>query len=313
MERRFNHTGLRLLAWIPALALALSFLGGCRTIAWIIPHTGERTCLVLSVGGAKGMAHIGAIEALRAANVKIDCVYGNSMGAVIGGLYASAPDADLAERYKGLIDAYARRTQAEAGEKFLEDFVKGSKAASKMKGKDGLVFLLSGLLEGLTGTLLMKKYDIERFERTLNDYVKAMNIEDMPVRFATSYQEKRGQGLALVVADKGSLAAAVAHSANNPFIFQGTTMQYLDPGADRGAAVPVEEACAVFKADRLIVINVTGDKPFYSAQMKCPINEIKIEIADPDEEALSGTGPAFQQVRQSGFEAARAQIKTGKE
>lgn len=45
--------------------------------------------LVLSGGGAKGLAHIGAIKVLEEAGVKIDFISGTSMGAIIGALYAS--------------------------------------------------------------------------------------------------------------------------------------------------------------------------------------------------------------------------------
>src|SRR6187455_933366 len=44
--------------------------------------------LVLSGGGAKGFAHIGVLNVLEEAGVKIDYIGGTSMGAVIGGLYA---------------------------------------------------------------------------------------------------------------------------------------------------------------------------------------------------------------------------------
>lgn len=45
--------------------------------------------LVLSGGGAKGLAHIGVLKALEEAGVRIDYIGGTSMGAIIGGLYAS--------------------------------------------------------------------------------------------------------------------------------------------------------------------------------------------------------------------------------
>ena len=45
--------------------------------------------LVLSGGGAKGMAHIGALKVIEEAGVRIDYIGGTSMGAIIGGLYAS--------------------------------------------------------------------------------------------------------------------------------------------------------------------------------------------------------------------------------
>ena len=49
--------------------------------------------LVLSGGGAKGFAHIGVLKVLEEAGVKIDYIGGTSMGAVVGGLYASGYNA----------------------------------------------------------------------------------------------------------------------------------------------------------------------------------------------------------------------------
>ncbi|MEP2238213.1 MAG: patatin-like phospholipase family protein [Maribacter sp.] len=45
--------------------------------------------LVLSGGGAKGMAHIGALKVIEEAGVKIDYIGGSSMGAIVGALYAA--------------------------------------------------------------------------------------------------------------------------------------------------------------------------------------------------------------------------------
>lgn len=45
--------------------------------------------LVLSGGGAKGLAHIGVLKVIEEAGIKIDYIGGTSMGAIIGGLYAS--------------------------------------------------------------------------------------------------------------------------------------------------------------------------------------------------------------------------------
>lgn len=44
--------------------------------------------LTLSGGGAKGIAHIGVIQALEDNGIPIDCITGTSMGAIVGGLYA---------------------------------------------------------------------------------------------------------------------------------------------------------------------------------------------------------------------------------
>ncbi|HEU4680406.1 MAG TPA: patatin-like phospholipase family protein, partial [Gemmatimonadales bacterium] len=48
-----------------------------------------RTALVLSGGGAKGLAHIGVLLVLDSLGVRPDLIVGSSMGAVIGGMYAS--------------------------------------------------------------------------------------------------------------------------------------------------------------------------------------------------------------------------------
>lgn len=50
--------------------------------------SGQSVGLVLSGGGAKGIAHIGVIQALEDHNIPIDFVAGTSMGAIVGGLYA---------------------------------------------------------------------------------------------------------------------------------------------------------------------------------------------------------------------------------
>jgi len=47
-----------------------------------------KTALVLSGGGARSLAHIGVLKVLDENNIKIDCVVGTSMGAVIGALYS---------------------------------------------------------------------------------------------------------------------------------------------------------------------------------------------------------------------------------
>lgn len=49
----------------------------------------QKVALVLSGGGSKGMAHIGVLKALEENNVPIDYIAGTSIGAMVGGLYAS--------------------------------------------------------------------------------------------------------------------------------------------------------------------------------------------------------------------------------
>lgn len=48
----------------------------------------KKVAVVLSGGGAKGMAHIGVLKVLEQAGIPVDIVTGTSMGSIIGGLYA---------------------------------------------------------------------------------------------------------------------------------------------------------------------------------------------------------------------------------
>ncbi|MEO0526883.1 MAG: patatin-like phospholipase family protein, partial [Bacteroidota bacterium] len=55
----------------------------------VIPEKPIKVGLVLSGGGAKGMAHIGALKVIEEAGVQVDYIGGTSMGAIVGALYAS--------------------------------------------------------------------------------------------------------------------------------------------------------------------------------------------------------------------------------
>ena len=48
----------------------------------------KRVAVVLSGGGAKGAAHIGALKVIEEAGIPVDIVVGTSMGSIVGGLYA---------------------------------------------------------------------------------------------------------------------------------------------------------------------------------------------------------------------------------
>ena len=63
--------------------------------------------LVLSGGGAKGLAHIGVLKVLEEQGVQIDYITGTSMGAIIGGLYASGYTASELDSVFSKIDSNA--------------------------------------------------------------------------------------------------------------------------------------------------------------------------------------------------------------
>ncbi len=51
-------------------------------------RSNKKVALVLSGGGAKGVAHIGVLKVLEKAGLPIDIITGTSMGSIVGGLYS---------------------------------------------------------------------------------------------------------------------------------------------------------------------------------------------------------------------------------
>ena len=73
------------------LLLAIAAILTCSTVTAKTDSTAvdrQRVAVVLSGGGAKGMAHIGVLKVLEKAGIPVDIVTGTSMGSIIGGLYA---------------------------------------------------------------------------------------------------------------------------------------------------------------------------------------------------------------------------------
>jgi len=64
----------------------------------ILDSDAQKVAVVLSGGGAKGLAHIGVIKALEENNIPIDYIAGTSMGAIVAGLYAAGFSTDDMEK-----------------------------------------------------------------------------------------------------------------------------------------------------------------------------------------------------------------------
>ena len=69
-------------------SIVFIFLFACFSCGFI-PVQAQEVALVLSGGGARGLAHIGVLKALEENNIPIDYIAGTSMGAIVGALYAS--------------------------------------------------------------------------------------------------------------------------------------------------------------------------------------------------------------------------------
>jgi NTE family protein len=97
-------------AWL-ALALPARARAACGE-----PGARPRLGLVLSGGGARGIAHVGVLKALEEQGVRPDCIAGTSMGALIGALYASGYSAARIEQIVRSVDwqrIYSGRAERE--------------------------------------------------------------------------------------------------------------------------------------------------------------------------------------------------------
>lgn len=105
--------------------------------------------LVLSGGGAKGFAHVGVLKELEKAGVQIDYIGGTSMGAIVGGLYASGYSARQIEKivtetnfYTILQDKIPRRA------KTFFDKENGEKHAISLPIRENAIGLPQGVSKG---------------------------------------------------------------------------------------------------------------------------------------------------------------------
>src|SRR5262245_2109838 len=67
-------------------------------------HGRPRVALALAGGGARGGAHIGVLKVLEELRVPVDCIAGTSMGALVGGGYASGMPAAEIEQFVSNVD-----------------------------------------------------------------------------------------------------------------------------------------------------------------------------------------------------------------
>ncbi len=297
----------------PALALAVALLAACAHKQPTFDPAARRTCLVLSVGGPRGVAHLGAISAARQAGLHIDCVVGNSMGSLVGALYAAAPNQDTEALFRKFSEAYVAETKSDATKNGVFGALIGAAlgAAIGGKGADNNEAAVAGAVIGASGGFAVgaaqtNKLDRDRLVRVMDGILNGARIEALPVAYATSYQTRSENGLALVIARSGNLADAVGKSIANPFIFTNlnvATQGAVDPGADRASMTPVDEACRLFPNSNLLAINVTDEPAFYRADMHCPLREVKVDPGPLDAEGVFRLQADFTRAVKAGFDA----------
>ncbi|WP_281238514.1 patatin-like phospholipase family protein [Flavobacterium praedii] len=166
--------------------------------------------LVLSGGGAKGLAHIGVLNVLEDAGIKLDYIGGTSMGAVIGGLYAMGYNA---KQIDSIIDVTNFSN-------VINDFIPRSSKNFYEKRNDELYALTLPFNKFSIGTpeaLSKGMYNFNMLSRLTLPVRHVRDFKTLPIPFLCV-----GTNIAIgeqVVFDKGVLAQAITGSSSLPSVF----------------------------------------------------------------------------------------------
>ena len=169
--------------------------------------------LVLSGGAARGLAHIGVLKALEEQGIKIDAIAGTSMGAVIGGLYASGYKIDELEKLalkidwqQALSDAPPRADVPFRRKQDDRDFLVKQKLSFRDDGSLGLPL---GVIQGQNLSLLL--------ESLLAHTSDTRDFDKLPIPFrAVATDIASGEK---VVFRKGHLPQVIRASMSIPAVF----------------------------------------------------------------------------------------------
>lgn len=175
--------------------------------------TRPKVGLVLSGGAARGLAHIGVLKALEEQGIKIDAIAGTSMGAVIGGLYASGYKIDELEKLalnidwqQALSDAPPREDVPFRRKQDDRDFLVKQKLSFRDDGSLGLPL---GVIQGQNLALLL--------ESLLAHTSDTRDFDKLPIPFrAVATDIANGEK---VVFRKGHLPQVIRASMSIPAVF----------------------------------------------------------------------------------------------
>jgi NTE family protein len=213
------------------------------------PAHRPRIGLVLSGGGARGIAHIGVLKVLEQERVPIDAIAGTSMGAVVGGLYASGLSAAEIERIVTSLnwqeafrdnppreDLTLRRKQED--QNFLVKFPLGIRG--------GKFLLPKGLVKGQQLNQMLRRLTLP--------VARINNFDELPTPFrALATDLETGDAVTI---SSGDLTNAMRASMSAPGVFAPVDRAghlLVDGGISENLPIDVARSMNV---DILIVVDV---------------------------------------------------------
>jgi len=218
-----------------------------------------RIGLVLGGGGARGAAHIGVLKELERQRIPIDAIAGTSMGAIIGGLYASGKTPAELEDIVTTLDWADAMSDTPSREHLsfrrkLDD--ERYPITLELGVRDKELLLPMGFVEGQRLDLILRELTI--------DVSHIDNYDELPIPFRVIATDI-GTGMPHVMG-RGDLAQSIRASMSVPAIFAPVELDgrlLVDGGI--AANLPVE---VMREMDVDIIIAVDVEFPLY------PVDEL---------------------------------------
>lgn len=215
-----------------------------------------KVAVVLSGGGAKGVAHIGALRVIEEAGIPIDYVVGTSMGSIVGALYASGYTVNQMDSILSgqnwmnlLTDKVDRKEQLLNKKQHTDKFI-----LSVDFEKSPFEFIEGGILKGNNIAYL--------FSELTADHLQPMKYDDLPIPFACVAADiLTGKE---VVMREGILAESMRSSMAIPGVFAPVKrdgMVLVDGGLVNNYPVDVARSMG---ADIVIGVSVSGEGSEYN-------------------------------------------------
>ncbi len=274
---------LRIISALAASLLAAATAQGAaqQQAADSVYGTPQSVGLVLSGGGAKGIAHIGVIQALEDNDIPIDYITGTSMGAIVGGLYASGyTPAEMMELLLSQDFAYWSTGQIDPKLTYYFTQAPAEPVALSLPIKskrDSIEAARAAVPASLISPLPMSFAFMELFSPYTAQCEGDFNRLFVPYRCVASDAAAKHK----VVLKGGDLGDAIRSSMSFPIIFQPTRVDSLllyDGGIYDN--FPVDVMTADFAPDIMIGVDVAASDSGPQTSLMDQIENLVIQSSD---------------------------------
>ena len=200
-----------------ACLLLLAFVANAQDTIVNVADSTKMPChrpkvgIVLSGGGAKGFAHIGALRIIEEAGIPVDFIAGTSMGSIIGGLYAVGYDTETMEKLVNKQN-WDRIIKDNIPRKFIpiEKRVNDRHYLFTLPFKDGNLKIKRSMVDGMYVNMLLTRLTLPAY--------KHRDFSKLPVPFLCVATDMISSDP--IVFTDGSLSQAIRSSMSIPFLFE---------------------------------------------------------------------------------------------